>query len=183
MDGHVVHALPRLVLDHLQQVLGRHLLHALAFADGLVDGDGAHRHGAGADDRLADGVDVAAGAEVHDRVGAEVDGQVQLLQLPFDVRRNGGVADVGVDLDAGGLADADGLQPRVVDVGRDDHAARRDLLSHGLRLQPLALRDGAHLRRDGAPPGVVHLGVRIAVSPPWADSASHLCLPSGARSR
>ncbi len=60
--------------------------------------------------RLADGVDVAAGGEVHDGIGAEMDGGVQLLQLVVDLAGDGGVADVGVDLARRGDADGHRLQ-------------------------------------------------------------------------
>jgi hypothetical protein len=61
---------------------------------------------------LADHGDVAAGGEVHDRVGAVVDGGVQLAQLFVDVGGERGVADVGVDLAERLDADAHRLQAR-----------------------------------------------------------------------
>ena len=110
VDGHVVDALLGLVLDHVEQVLRLHVLDLLDLLDRLVDRHGADRHRAGGDDRLADRVDVAAGREVHHRVGAEVDGHVQLVQLVVDVAGDGRVADVGVDLARGRDADAHRLQ-------------------------------------------------------------------------
>src|SRR5205823_4623499 len=58
------------------------------------------RHRGGVDDGPADGVDVAAGGQVHDRVGAEVDGRVQFLQLVVDLAGDGRVADVALILQA-----------------------------------------------------------------------------------
>ena len=75
-----------------------------------------------AKDGLANRRDVAAGGEVHDSVCAEVDGGVQLAELFVDVRGEGGVADVGVDLAERGDADGHGLELGVVDVRGDDHA-------------------------------------------------------------
>ena len=125
VDRHVVDALLGLVLDHVQKVLRRHVADVVQLLHHLVDRHGADRHRRGVDDRLADGVDVAAGREVHHRVGAEVDRRVQLFQLAVDVAGDGRVADVGVDLGAGGDADAHRLQPlsQVHLVGRDDHPA------------------------------------------------------------
>ena len=71
VHGHEVHALLGLMLDHLQQVLDRHVLHAVELSRHLIDRNGAHGQRAGLDDRLADGVDVTAGTEVHDGVRAE----------------------------------------------------------------------------------------------------------------
>ena len=105
-------------------------------------------------------VDVLAGREVHHRVGAEVDGRVQLLQLVLDVAGDGRVADVGVDLALGGDADAHRLQPAAqVDlVGRDDHPAAGDFVADQLRLEAFALGDEFHLRRDLAGAGLFDLG-------------------------
>ena len=86
VDGHVVDALLGLVLDHVEEVVRGQVLDVRDLLDGLVDRHGADRHRRGGDDRGADGVDVAAGGEVHHRVGAEVHGEVQLLQLLVDVR-------------------------------------------------------------------------------------------------
>ena len=81
VDGHEVDALLRLVLDHVEQVLDGHVLRALQLRRDLVDGHRAHGQRTGLDDRLADGVDVAAGAQVHHGVGAEVDRHLELAQL------------------------------------------------------------------------------------------------------
>ncbi len=100
VHGHVIDALLGLVLDHVEHVAFREIFDLLDLLDGLVDRHGADRHGAGGDDRAADGVDVAAGGEIHHRVGAEVDGHFQLGELVVDVGGDGRVADVGVDLAA-----------------------------------------------------------------------------------
>src|SRR5207248_3239187 len=114
----------------------------------------------GVDDGLADGVDVAAGGEVHDRVGAQVDGRVQLLQLVVDLAGDGGVADVGVDLAGGRHADGHRLQPllQVGRVGRDDHAAAGDLVADQPGVQVLAAGDVTHFVRNPALAGGFNLG-------------------------
>src|SRR5688500_10355878 len=45
-----------------------------------------------------------------------------------------------------------------MDVGGDDHPPPRHLVADELGLHVLAFRDAAHLRRDGAPAGMEHLG-------------------------
>ena len=74
-------------------------------------------------------VDVAAGGEIHDGVGAVVDGGVQFFQFFVDVRGDGGVADVGVDLAERCDADGHRLEFGMVDVGGDDHAAASDFVA------------------------------------------------------
>ena len=100
VDRHVVDALLGLVLDHVEKVLRLHVADVVELLHHLVNRHRADRHRRGVDDRLADGVDVAAGRQVHHRVGAEVHGRVQLFQLAVDVAGDGRVADVGVDLGA-----------------------------------------------------------------------------------
>ena len=84
---------------------------------------------------------------------------------------DGGVADVGVDLHQEVAADDHRLELEVVDVGRDDGAAARDLVADELGRQPFADRDELHLRRDLALARVVQL--RHATAAPRAASATH----------
>src|SRR3546814_5451767 len=87
---------------------------------------GADRDGRVADDPFAGVVDVAAGGEVHDGVGAPADRPDHLVDLGRDVGGYGGIADVGVDLDEEVAADRHRLGFRVVDVAGDDGAARSE---------------------------------------------------------
>mmetsp|Transcript_62125 Transcript_62125/g.171845 ORF Transcript_62125/g.171845 Transcript_62125/m.171845 type:complete len:551 (-) Transcript_62125:4169-5821(-) len=133
VDGEVVHPLLGLldqrVAEHRPvQVLG----HAAHLLQRLVDRHGADGHGRVADDPVPRGVDVAAGGEVHHRVGTPAGGPDQLLHLLLDAGSDGGVADVGVDLDAEVAADDGRLQLGVVDIGRDDRAAAGHLVAHEL---------------------------------------------------
>ena len=159
VHGDVIDALLCLVLDHVEQIVGRQLLDARDVLHRLVDGDGPHRHRRRVDDRLADAVDVAAGREVHHGVGPVVHGVVQFIELAGDITGDGGVADVGVDLDAGHLADRHRVEPLgdVLDVGRDDEAPARDLVADQLGRELFALGDAVHLGGDGALAGAVHL--------------------------
>src|SRR3954465_5807744 len=100
MDGEIVDArlallYERVAVDLPGQVLGD----AADLLQRLVDGDGADRDGAVADDPFAGVVDVTAGGEVHDRVGAPADRPDHLVDLGGDVGGDGAVADIGVDLD------------------------------------------------------------------------------------
>ena len=125
-----------------------------------------------ADDGFADGVDVAAGGEIHDGVGAVVDGGVQLLELFVNVRSDGGVADVGVDLAERLDADRHRFEFGMVDVGGDDHAAASDFIAHQFGRDLFAVGDVAHLFGDDALAGVVHLR-KIAVFVLGFRFASH----------
>ena len=147
MDGHVIHALRRLLFDHLQHDLGSQIAHARHARKGFVDGHRADRNGAVAQNRFANVVDVAARREVHGRIGAEMHGGVELFQFLLDVGGGGGVADVGVDFALRRNANGHGLELEVADVGGNDHAAARHFVSDRFRRQALALGHILHLLR------------------------------------
>ena len=182
VDGEIVDALLGLLDQGVAEDLpGQVLGDAADLLQRLVDRHGADRHGRVADDPFAGVVDVAAGREVHDRVGAPADRPHHLVDFVGDVGGDGAVADVGVDLDQEVAADRHRLGFGVVDVGGDDRAAARDLVAdelggdevgdrgaevlavaggvqRGFAAEVLADGDIFHLRRDDAAPGVVHLG-------------------------
>ena len=99
VDGEVVDALlglldQRVAVDLPGEVLGL----AADLLERLVDRHGADRHRRVAQDPLARLVDVLAGREVHDRVGAPAGRPRHLLDLLLDRGGDRRVADVGVDL-------------------------------------------------------------------------------------
>ena len=165
---------------------GQFLGLAADFFERLVDRHGADRHRRIADDPFADRVDVAAGRQVHDRVGAPARRPYHLLDLLGDRGGDDRVADIGVDLDDEIAADDHRLGFRVVDVIGDDRAAARDLVAHEFRrhifrdrrterlavqgpLPPqffaaevLADRDILHLFGDDPAPRIGQLGNRGA---------------------
>ena len=165
MDGHEIHTVLGVHLDALEDVvLGE-------FHDGvlprggesrLVDGYGAHHTVAAGEEGLPDGVDVPAGAEVHDGVGAVLQGDVHLADLRLDVGHVAGGPDVGVDLHGEALADGGGDRimygvaghadaPRCDTVAYEplgDAFGLRDLPEPLVRVpSPGQLHDGAHINR------------------------------------
>eukprot|EP00968_Pinguiococcus_pyrenoidosus_P014072 scaffold1280_cov246-Pinguiococcus_pyrenoidosus.AAC.14 len=180
MDGPVVDALlglldERLAEDFPGEVLGD----AVHLLQRLVDGHRADRQGAVADDPLARLVDVLARAEVHEGVGAPQGAPLQLLHLFLDVGRDGGVADVGVDLHLEHAPDDHGLALRVVLVGRDDRPAARHLAANELGVHALPLGHERHLLRDEAALGVVHLRAHRLLAVALVAAAN----PAGAQLR
>ncbi|MCY1209424.1 hypothetical protein D9M72_210740 [compost metagenome] len=134
VDGEVVHALLGLldqrVAEHLPgQVLGD----AAGLVQRLVDRHRADGYRRVAQDPFAGFMDVLAGGQVHDGVGAPADRPHHLFHFLGQRRGHGGVAEVAVDLDAEIAPDRHRLQFGVVDVGGNDRAARGDLLAHEFR--------------------------------------------------
>ncbi len=165
MDGHVVHALLRLLFDHFQHHVLVEVFNPLDPRNGFVNRHRADGHGRVPQNGLANLMDVAAGGEVHHGVGAEVHRSVQLLEFFLDVRGHRRIADVGIDLAQRGHPDAHGLQFGMIDIGGNNHPPAGDFVAHQFRRQLLAVRDVRHLFRDDSPARVAHLGkiaVRIA---------------------
>ena len=160
VERHVVHPLAGLVLHHIEHHARRDVVGVFDTLHELIDRHGADGHRRGVDDGLADVVDVAAGGQVHDRIGAEVHGSVQLFQLLVDLAGDGRVADVGVDLAQGGDADGHRLQLflEVDRVGRDDHPAAGHFGADQLGIQILELGDEAHFLGDRSLAGGFELG-------------------------
>src|SRR5439155_21046295 len=141
VDGEVIDALLALLDQGVAEDLPAQLVDlAVHFLEGLVDRHGADGDGGGADDPLAGGVDVLAGREVHDGVGAPEGGPGHLVDFFFDGGGDRRVADVGVDLHQEVAPDDHRLGLRVVDVRRDDGPAALDLGAHELRVDALADR-------------------------------------------
>ena len=151
MDGEVVDALLALLDQRVAIDLPRELGGIAAdLLQRLVDRHGADRHRRIAHDPFARVVDVAAGRQVHDRVGAPADRPHHLLDLFLHRGGDRRVADVGVDLHQEIAADRHRLELAVVDVGRDDGAAHRHFLAHELGRDELGQR-GAEALAVGQP--------------------------------
>ena len=156
MDGEIIHALLGLldqrVLEHFPIELERIAPHLF---QRLIDRHRADGHRRIAHDPRANVMDVAPRREVHHRIGAPADRPHQLLDLLRDARRYGGVSDIRVDLDQKIAADRHRLQFDMIDVGRDDGAAPRNLGAHEFRRHEFgdfgaeAIAVGEALRRPG----------------------------------
>ena len=165
MDRHVVHALLGLLDDRvLVDLPGQLLGPAVDLLQRLVERHRADGDGGVAQHPLAGGVDVAAGGQVHDRVGAPAGRPGHLLDLLLDGGGDRGVADVGVDLHQEPLADDHRLDLRVVDVRGQYGPARGDLLAYDLGRNVLPDGHVLHLGGDLPAACVRELGHRPAVT-------------------
>ena len=140
VDGEIIHPLLRLFDEGVAvNFPGEFLGLAADLFQRLINRHGADGHGRVAENPFARGVDVLAGGQVHDGVRAPLGGPAHFLNFLLDARRDGGVADVGVDFHEEIAPDDHRLELGMIDVGRDDGAARRHFAADELR------RD---LRRD-----------------------------------
>lgn len=127
VDGEVVHALLGLLDERVAEHLPRQVFsHAAGLVQRLVDGHRADGHRRVAQDPFARLVDVLAGGQIHDRVGAPADRPHHLFHFLGQRRGDRRVAEIAVDLHAEVAADGHRLQLGMVDVGGDDRAARGD---------------------------------------------------------
>ena len=129
--------------------LDERLLHV---ADRVVHGDGAHHERGFLDEFLAEEARLAGVGEIHDSVGAELLGGVNLLPFHVGVRDVARDAQVHVHLGGKAFAHAARFEPHleVADVRRDGDAPGGDAGADELWVAVLALGDGAHGRRDDA---------------------------------
>ncbi len=165
VDGEIVDALLGLLDERVAVDLPGEVLRPTAdFLERLVDRHGANRHRRVAQNPLARLVDVLAGRQVHDRIGAPQRRPAQLVDLFVDRRADGRVADVRVDLHREVAADDHRLELGVIHVGRNDGASARHFGPHELGIESFADRDELHLGRDDAAARVVQLGHRPAAA-------------------
>mmetsp|Transcript_10926 Transcript_10926/g.27584 ORF Transcript_10926/g.27584 Transcript_10926/m.27584 type:complete len:604 (-) Transcript_10926:142-1953(-) len=158
VDGEVVHPLLRLLDQRLPEQLPRDLHRVPAsLLQSLVDGDGADGNGGVPHDPLPRLVDVLARGEVHQSVRTPHGGPLELLDLLLDGAADGGVADVGVDLDLEVAPHDHRLELEVLLVGWDDGAAPSHLAANKFRIHALPCRHVGHLLRHDPALGVVHL--------------------------
>ena len=134
VDGEVIDPLLRLFDERVAiNFPGQFLGAAADFFERLINRHGADRHGRVANDPFARGVNVFAGGKIHHGVGAPFRRPTHFLDFFLDRRRDGAVADVGVDFHQEIAADDHRLEFRVIDVRRDDGAAARDFVAHEFR--------------------------------------------------
>ena len=155
VDREVVDALLRLVLEHVDEGRRRVMSRRRPSRSGAPGRSGTVPigHGRGGDDGAADAVDVAAGREVHHRVGAVLERRcASLSSSPSTSLVTGAVADVRVDLARERRCRCPSARGSWwLHVGRDDHAARgrpRSRTSSGSSFS--RVRDVRHLLGDDA---------------------------------
>ena len=157
VNRHVVNALLGLLLDHFEHHVDVQILGATHARDCLVDRHGADGNRRCIDDGLADRGNVAAGGEVHHRIGAVVHGAMKFFEFAVNVRCGGGIADVRVDLAEKRNADAHRFEAAMVNIGGNDRAAARHFAADEFGRKLFALRHVLHLFGDDALARVMHL--------------------------
>src|SRR5258708_2304284 len=159
MERHVIDALARLPLDHVEKKLDLHL-HDRALGAELVNRHGAEYHAASRQDLRADFVEVGTGRKIHHRVGAVADRGVEFLNFFFDELMKVRSADIGVDLGAQAFADAD--SPEIVmKVVRDHDFAGRDQRANFFGGETFVLGNFSHLPGDYIFAGRFNLGHHV----------------------
>jgi hypothetical protein len=138
VNGHIVHALLGLLFDDFEHDVAGQIFHAPHARERFIDGHGADGYGRIGDDGSANGGNVAAGGEIHHGIGAVLHRVAEFFQLAFDIGGHGRVADIRVDLALRRDADGHRLEIRVVDIGRNDHAAARYFIAHQFRRELVA---------------------------------------------
>lgn len=154
VDGEEVDSLAGLLFDDVENGVIVDVFD-VAIDDDFVDGDGAEHDGAFGEEAAPDFVEVRAGAEVHDGIGAEVDGQFHLGDFLVEGGADVGGADVGVDFDGDGAADGGGdeVVGEMDAVCRNDEAAGGEFTPDHFGIEVFALRDASDGVADEAGTG------------------------------
>ena len=142
-----VHPLAGVMPHHLQEVVALDVFQAVGLGHELVNGHGAERRRTLGQQGGADGVQVAAGGQVHDRVRPVLQGGGQLGLFFGQIDVVGRGADIGVNLDPDAGADGHRLQALMPGIGRNHQGAPGQSLTDDLRGQ--ALRPGGLLHGRG----------------------------------
>src|SRR6266487_2886775 len=134
VDGEVIDPLLRL-FDKCVPINfpGQFFRASADFFQRLIDRYCADRDRRIANDPFARGMNVFAGGKIHHGVGAPLCRPTHLFDFFLNRRRDGAVADVGVDLYQEIAADDHRLAFRVIDVRGNYGAPARDLRPHKLR--------------------------------------------------
>jgi hypothetical protein len=162
MDGHEIDPLQGLGFHGGEHVVGGHGQDRSPALDrldaGLINGHRPQRDRGSGQDPPADGGEIAAGAEIHQGVGAVGQADIDLGQLLFRGREVLGRAEIDVDLGPQGLADAHRPQAGMAGISRDDDAPvgqeRQQILG------PAVFGGSRRLQgfRNPAAAGLFHLG-------------------------
>jgi len=159
VQGHEIHALRGLFLDDVEKEFGGEGGGvALEAGNGLVQGHSAKRNGAGLQHALADGGQIRADAQVHDEIGAGLEGDLELAQFLAGGAAFRGASEIGVDLGAEG---APGDRGKVLGMGgiiRENGAPRGDLVADSGRRGIFQARDLLHDGGNDALAGLNQLG-------------------------
>ena len=163
MDGEVVHALLRLLLDHFEVQIDIQVLKLLHPRQRLVQRHRPDRHRRMPQNLLADHRNIAARGQVHHRVRAVMHRSMQLPQLFIYIRYHRRIPDVRVDLAQRSHPDRHRLQLWMIDVRGNDHSPHRNLIADKARLDLFHLCHIGHLFGDQPLARKVHLA-HVAVA-------------------
>ena len=149
MDCDEVDAVLSVAAHDVEEVLGGDGDESLfEVAYGVVHGDGADHRRRLLDQPRAERLRLPAVRQVHDRLGAKFEGDVDLLPFDLLIGKIARDTQVHVHLCAKPLAHAFGGKRRVVDVRGDGDAAGCDPLADEFGRAALLFGDDAHGGRD-----------------------------------
>ena len=149
MDCDEVDAVLSVAAHDVEEVLGGDGDESLLeVAYGIVHGNGADHRRRLLDQPRAERLRLPTVRQVHDRLGAKLEGNVDLLPFDLLIGKIARDTQVHVHLRAKPLAHALGGKRRVVDVRRDGNAAGCDPLADEFGRAALLFSDDAHSGRD-----------------------------------
>ena len=149
VNGDKVHALLGLFGDFVKQGIGLHGGDVLLRVQNLlahgIEGHGSEGQGAGLEHAQAQRVQIARNGKIHHRIGSGFKGGLDLALFGGRAVAQGRRADVGVYLDARGLAHKKGLEVGMRGIAQQDHGASLKGIDNGLRCKLFFLSKGGEV--------------------------------------
>ena len=168
MHRHEVDAVFGMRADDLEKIIRRDVDERLfQIPDGIVHGHRAHHCRRTLDERTAKCPCLSRVREVHDRLGTQLERDIDLAPLLLLVGQVARNAEVDVDLGAQWYAvqartHALGIERGVVDVRRNGDASGSDGLAHAFRANALLRGDASHLLGHDSGTRIIDLRYLVA---------------------
>ena len=152
VNGNKIDAVLAVVFDGGENIIGAHFDDGAGFFNGfnggLIKRHSSDGNSAGLHYRAAHSGNIAAGGQIHDGIGADINRGLQFGQLGLNRAEIGGSAEVGIDLGAQTFADAEGREVFMLDIGGNDNIAVRNAGADEFHVQFFLCGDDFHLRRN-----------------------------------
>mmetsp|Transcript_1487 Transcript_1487/g.3133 ORF Transcript_1487/g.3133 Transcript_1487/m.3133 type:complete len:451 (+) Transcript_1487:730-2082(+) len=170
VDGEVINTLLSLLNKSLPETFpGQILSNTINLLQSLINRHGSHGNGTIPHDPLPRLLNVLSCTQIHERVGTPKGTPLQLLNLLFDGGSNGGVSNVGIDLDLEHASDDLGFEFEMFLVGGDDGTSSGNLAPNKLGINILPRGNKLHLLGNHTLPSKMHLSVSLMLTLPSID--------------
>ena len=175
MDREITHALLCLFLQYIQHRFDRQIFDlVMTVMKDLIHRYRTDRYSRMLDHRCSDLVQISAGTEIHDRICAILQADIDLFDLTLHIGCQCRRSDIGIDLTGRSHPDRHWYLMCMVDIRRDDASSSGNLGSQQLRVNFFYLCHMRHLFCNDALFGIIHLSSYFVICSFFQPFSSHL---------